>query len=89
MTTWTTSSPTSWATGTWPSGWPPTTSDYRALAERDRRNIEHLANEMRTRAVIEVPYLDFDVHDLAGLMEVNRYLFATGAAERAELAASA
>ena len=44
---------------------------------------------MRTRAVIQVPYLDFDVHDLAGLMEVNRYLFATGAAERAELAASA
>ena len=64
-------------------------SDYRALAERDRRNVEHLANEMRTRAVIQVPYLDFDVHDLAGLMEVNRYLFATGAAERAELAASA
>jgi anion-transporting ArsA/GET3 family ATPase len=63
--------------------------DYRALAERDRRNVEHLANEMRTRAVIQVPYLDFDVHDLAGLMEVNRYLFATGAAERAEIAASA
>src|SRR5918996_119322 len=58
-------------------------TDYRALAERDRRNVEHLANEMRTRAVIQVPYLDFDVHDLAGLMEVNRYLFATGAAERA------
>jgi anion-transporting ArsA/GET3 family ATPase len=63
--------------------------DYRALAERDRRNIEHLAKEMRTRAVIQVPYLDFDVHDLAGLMEVNRYLFATGAAEREEIAASA
>ena len=64
-------------------------SDYLALAERDRRNVEHLANEMRTRAVIQVPYLDFDVHDLAGLMEVNRYLFATGAAERAEIATSA
>jgi anion-transporting ArsA/GET3 family ATPase len=63
--------------------------DYRALAERDRRNVEHLANEMRTRAVIQIPYLDFDVHDLAGLMEVNRYLFATGAAEREEIAASA
>ena len=28
-------------------------------------------------AVIEVPYLDDDVHDLAGLMEINRYLFAS------------
>ena len=63
--------------------------DYRALSERDRRNVEHLAAEMRTRAVIQVPYLDFDVHDLAGLMEINRYLFATGAEERAEIAASA
>lgn len=63
--------------------------DYRALAERDRRNVEHLAGELRTRAVIQVPYLDFDVHDLRGLMEVNRYLFATGASERAEIAASA
>jgi anion-transporting ArsA/GET3 family ATPase len=64
-------------------------ADYRALAERDRRNVEHLAAEMRTRAVIQVPYLDFDVHDLAGLMEINRYLFATGAAEREQMAASA
>lgn len=63
--------------------------DYRALAERDRRNVEHLAAEMRTKAVIEVPYLDFDVHDLEGLMAINRYLFATGAEERAALAASA
>ena len=26
--------------------------------------------------MIEVPYLDHDVHDLAGLIEVDRYLFA-------------
>ena len=44
---------------------------------------------MRTRAVIEVPYLDHDVHDLAGLMEINRYLFAGGAAERERIAAEA
>jgi anion-transporting ArsA/GET3 family ATPase len=62
--------------------------DFRALSERDRRNVEHLAREMRTRAVIRVPYLDEDVHDLAGLMEVNRYLFASGSEERAEIAAS-
>ena len=56
--------------------------DFGALAARDRRNVERLAKEMRTRAVIQVPYLDEDVHDLAGLMEVNRYLFASGAEER-------
>jgi anion-transporting ArsA/GET3 family ATPase len=53
-------------------------SDYQALAERDARNIDHLASELRTRGVIRVPYLDEDVHDLAGLAEINRYLFATG-----------
>ncbi len=51
-------------------------SDYRALADRDRRNIARLAAEMRARGVIEVPYLDEDVHDLGGLMEINRWLFA-------------
>jgi anion-transporting ArsA/GET3 family ATPase len=63
--------------------------NFRALAVRDRRNVEHLAAELRTKAVIQVPYLDEDVHDLAGLIEVNRYLFASGAEERALIAASA
>ncbi|MBA3865513.1 MAG: ArsA family ATPase [Solirubrobacterales bacterium] len=61
-------------------------SDYQALAERDARNIEHLATELRTKGVIRVPYLDEDVHDLAGLAEINRYLFATGE-ERVAMAA--
>jgi anion-transporting ArsA/GET3 family ATPase len=61
-------------------------SDYQALAERDARNIERLANELSTRGVIRVPYLDEDVHDLAGLAEINRYLFATGK-ERVAMAA--
>jgi anion-transporting ArsA/GET3 family ATPase len=61
-------------------------SDYQALAERDARNIEHLAKELRTKGVIRVPYLDEDVHDLAGLAEINRYLFATGE-ERVAMAA--
>jgi hypothetical protein len=43
---------------------------------------------MRARSVIEVPNLDEDVHDLAGLMLINRYLFAAGAKERAEIAAA-
>jgi anion-transporting ArsA/GET3 family ATPase len=61
--------------------------DYRALSARDRQAVKHLAAEMRTRAVIEVPYLDEDVHDLAGLLALNRYLFASGARERAAIAA--
>jgi anion-transporting ArsA/GET3 family ATPase len=52
-------------------------SDYQALAERDAANIERLARELRTQGVIRVPYLDEDVHDIAGLAELNRYLFAT------------
>jgi len=61
-------------------------SDYQALAERDARNIKRLADELHTRSVIRVPYLDEDVHDLAGLAEINRYLFAT-AKERVAMAA--
>jgi anion-transporting ArsA/GET3 family ATPase len=61
-------------------------ADYQALAERDAANIEHLAKEMRSRGVIRVPYLDEDVHDLAGLAEINRYLFASSE-ERSAIAA--
>jgi anion-transporting ArsA/GET3 family ATPase len=63
-------------------------ADYQALAERDAANIEHLAAELRTKAVIRVPYLDEDVHDLAGLAEINRYLFASEK-EREAMAAGA
>ena len=61
-------------------------ADYQALATRDSRNIDHLAAELRTSTVIRVPYLDEDVHDLAGLAEINRYLFATSE-ERVAIAA--
>jgi anion-transporting ArsA/GET3 family ATPase len=61
-------------------------ADYQALAERDALNIEHLAAELRTSATIRVPYLDEDVHDLGGLAEINRYLFAS-AEQRIEIAA--
>ena len=61
-------------------------ADYQALAERDAGNIEHLAAELRTRGVIRVPYLDEDVHDLGGLAEINRYLFASSE-EREAIAA--
>ncbi len=61
-------------------------ADYQELAERDARNIERLAKELRAQGVIRVPYLDEDVHDLAGLAEINRYLFANSE-ERIEIAA--
>jgi anion-transporting ArsA/GET3 family ATPase len=61
-------------------------ADYQALAERDAANIERLERELRSKGVIRVPYLDEDVHDLAGLAEINRYLFATSE-KRIELAA--
>jgi anion-transporting ArsA/GET3 family ATPase len=62
--------------------------DYRVLATRDQRNIKRLTAEMRARLVIQVPYLDTEVHDLSGLMRVNEYLFAAGARERTEIAAA-
>ena len=62
--------------------------DFCAIAASDRRNITRLAAKMRTSSVIEVPYFDEDVHDLAGLMEINRYLFASGHEERIAIAAS-
>ena len=36
--------------------------------------------------MIRVPYLDEDVHDLGGLAEINRYLFASSE-KRIEIAA--
>ena len=53
--------------------------DYRALGERDRRNIERLDGEIGGRALVLVPYLDDDVHDVGGLMRMNEHLFAAGA----------
>jgi anion-transporting ArsA/GET3 family ATPase len=61
-------------------------NDYQALAERDAANIERLTAELRAQAVIRVPYLDEDIHDLDGLDEINRYLFATSE-EREAIAA--
>jgi anion-transporting ArsA/GET3 family ATPase len=62
-------------------------ADYQALAERDAANIERLARELPGKAVIQVPYLDEDVHDIGGLAEIDRYLFASGE-EREALAAA-
>jgi anion-transporting ArsA/GET3 family ATPase len=48
---------------------------YRVLAERDRENMALLTNRLRDECVIEVPYLDEDVHDIGGLALINKYLF--------------
>ena len=52
-------------------------ADYQALAERDAKNVDRLARELNAERVIRVPYLDEDVHDLEGLLQINRYLFAS------------
>ena len=62
-------------------------ADYQALAERDARNVEHLRRELNPKAVIRIPYLDEDVHDLEALLKIDRYLFATEE-QREALAAS-
>jgi anion-transporting ArsA/GET3 family ATPase len=50
--------------------------EFRKLSRADRAAIDHLTAELRRAdPVIEVPYLDHDVHDIAGLLEVDRYLF--------------
>lgn len=51
-------------------------TEYELLAERDERNVEVLRKRLGGAPLIRVPYLDTDVHDLAGLAEIDRYLFA-------------
>ena len=41
--------------------------DFQALARRDAENIARLTRELQAKRVIQVPYLDEDVHDIAGL----------------------
>jgi anion-transporting ArsA/GET3 family ATPase len=53
--------------------------DYRRLAAHDASNVARLERELRGDPLVRVPLLDADVHDLAGLAEVNGYLFAADA----------
>ena len=50
--------------------------DYHALARRDERNIARLAAECDGEPLLLVPHLDDDVHDVEGLLRVQRFLFA-------------
>ena len=60
--------------------------DYQMLARRDAANIERLATQLDERRLALVPHLDDDVHDVAGLARLLRFLFATDR-ERARLLA--
>lgn len=50
-------------------------AEYDVLAVRDRKNIDKLTSALSGEPVIRIPYLDTDVHDIAGLCEINRFLF--------------
>jgi anion-transporting ArsA/GET3 family ATPase len=52
--------------------------DYQALAERDRSNIAGLRRRLGPEPILEVPFLDHDVHDVPGLDRLDEYLFAPG-----------
>ncbi len=49
--------------------------EYDMLARRDAENIAGLTKKLGGDPVIRIPYLDTDVHDVAGLCEINRFLF--------------
>ncbi len=51
--------------------------DYQLLAHRDAANIERLAAKLDERRLVLVPHLDDDVHDVAGLARIQRFLFAS------------
>lgn len=59
--------------------------EYDVLARRDNDNIADLTDQLGGDPVIRIPYLDTDVHDVAGLCEINRFLF-TDEETRVELA---
>ena len=63
-------------------------ADYQALAVRDAANVAHLARELAAQGVIRVPYMDEDIHDLEGLLKIDRYLFASEERARGAAAAS-
>lgn len=54
-----------------------TYAEAQALAHRDLRAIERLRAELGVEDPILVPQLEGDVHDIRGLLGVQRHLFAT------------
>jgi hypothetical protein len=50
-------------------------ADHRVLAQRDADNIERLAATFSGEPILRVPDLDYDVHDVEGLLAIHRVLF--------------
>ena len=50
-------------------------ADYQLLARRDALSIERLRAAMGARPTLLVPQLDGDVHDVDGLLQMQRALF--------------
>ena len=51
-------------------------ADYRTVSARELGHLAGLADAVAPAPVVWVPFLRTDVHDLAGLGELSRYLFA-------------
>jgi cell fate (sporulation/competence/biofilm development) regulator YmcA (YheA/YmcA/DUF963 family) len=47
------------------------------LAQRDEQNIARLRAELDQHPLLLVPQLDDDIHDIDGLLQMRRYLFAS------------
>jgi MinD-like ATPase involved in chromosome partitioning or flagellar assembly len=63
--------------------------DLRALAQRDAASLRRLAAELDDKHPILVPQLASDVSDVAGLITVQRFLFASPRERSALLAEQA
>ena len=63
--------------------------DLRALARRDAASLQRLTAELDERHPIVIPQMDHDISDLAGLLRIERYLFATPRQRSALLAEQA
>ena len=53
-------------------------AEFRTVAAREREHLAGLERKVAPAPVREVPFLPSDVHDLEGLAELGRYLFAAG-----------
>jgi anion-transporting ArsA/GET3 family ATPase len=63
--------------------------DLRALARRDAASLRRLTAELDDKRPIVIPQMDQDISDMAGLLLVERYLFATPRQRSALLAEQA
>jgi hypothetical protein len=56
-----------------------TYGDFQSLAEIDAAQVERLRAIAGEAPIVEVPLFDHDVHDVEGLLLVDRYLIGEGA----------